>query len=57
MLDAALVILERDGLQGPTIAAVAKEAGVGIGTIYHRFKDRMGLVIAAEDRFLRRPSG
>lgn len=52
MLDAALRILERDGLAGFTIGAVSKEAGVGVGTIYHRFGDRMGLVIAAEDRFL-----
>lgn len=54
MLDAALVILDRDGLTGLTIAAVAKDAGVATGTIYHRFKDRHALIVGAQDRFLNR---
>ncbi|MEZ0050492.1 AcrR family transcriptional regulator [Mycobacterium sp. MAA66] len=54
MLDAALDILDRDGLARLTIAAVAKHADVATGTIYHRFKDRHALIVGAQDRFLNR---
>lgn len=54
MLDAAIIILDRAGLAGLTIAAVGKEAGVGTGTIYHRFRDRRAVLIAAQHRFLAR---
>jgi AcrR family transcriptional regulator len=52
MLDAALEILDKRGLTGLTIAAVATHAGVGIGTIYHRFTDRHALLVGTQDRFL-----
>ncbi len=52
MLDAAIAILDRTGLAGLTIAAVGKEAGVATGTIYHRFRDRRAVLIAAQHRFL-----
>ena len=54
MLDAAITILDRAGLAGLTIAAVGKEAGVATGTIYHRFRDRRAVLIAAQNRFLTR---
>jgi len=34
------------------IAAVSRESGVSNGALYHRFGDRHGLVVAAQDRFL-----
>ncbi|MHB6910359.1 TetR/AcrR family transcriptional regulator [Streptomyces sp. DB-54] len=52
MLDAALAILEREGAAGLTIAAVSQESGVSNGSLYHRFGDRQGLLLAAQQRFL-----
>lgn len=52
MLDAALAILGRDGMTGLSIAAVSCESGVSNGALYHRFGDRHGLLVAAQDRFL-----
>jgi AcrR family transcriptional regulator len=57
MLDAAITILDRAGLTGLTIAAVGKEAGVATGTIYHRFRNRRAVLIAAHDLFLTRLEG
>lgn len=52
MLDAALGIIARDGMAGLSIAAVSRESGVSNGALYHRFGDRHGLLVAAQDRFL-----
>jgi len=52
MLDAALAIIARDSVAGLNIAAVSRESGVSNGALYHRFGDRHGLVVAAQDRFL-----
>jgi AcrR family transcriptional regulator len=52
MLDAALAIIARDGMAGLSIAAVSSESGVSNGALYHRFGDRHGLLVAAQDRFL-----
>lgn len=54
MLDAALAIIAREGMAGLSIAAVSRESGVSNGALYHRFGDRHGLVVAAQDRFLDR---
>jgi AcrR family transcriptional regulator len=54
MLDAALAIIAREGMAGLSIAAVSRESGVSNGALYHRFGDRHGLVVAAQDRFLER---
>lgn len=53
-LDATLEILDRDGMAGLTLSAVSRESGVSNGAIYHRFGDRRGLLIAAQDHFLNR---
>lgn len=52
MLDATLDLLGRGGLQAVTVAAVAAEAGTSNGSLYHRFRDRTGLLVAAQDRAL-----
>jgi AcrR family transcriptional regulator len=54
MLDAALTLLDREGMAGLTIAAVSRESGVSNGALYHRFGDRRSLLQAAHDRFLSR---
>lgn len=54
LLDAALAILARDGMAGLTTAAVSRESGVSNGALYHRFRDRRNLLLAAQDRFLSR---
>ncbi|NPC97904.1 TetR/AcrR family transcriptional regulator [Nocardioides sp. zg-DK7169] len=52
MLDAALTLLADGGLRAVTVAAVAREAGTSNGSLYHRFGDRGGLLLAAQDRAL-----
>jgi AcrR family transcriptional regulator len=54
MLDAALTLLDREGMAGVTVAAISRESGVSNGALYHRFGDRRGLLLAAHDRFLSR---
>jgi AcrR family transcriptional regulator len=44
LLVAGLELLESDGLEGFTIAAVAKRAGVGTGLVYRRFADKNALL-------------
>lgn len=52
MLAATLALLADGGLQAVTIAAVARSAGTSNGSLYHRFGDRTGLLLAAQDRAL-----
>src|SRR4051794_3955329 len=44
LLDAAEAVLERDGLQGLTLRAVAREAGVSHAAPTHHFGDLTGLL-------------
>lgn len=44
LLDAAEVILERDGINGLTLRAAAREAGVSHGAPAHHFGDLSGLL-------------
>ncbi|MFD9033230.1 TetR/AcrR family transcriptional regulator [Streptomyces sp. NPDC059567] len=46
ILDAARRLLAADGFADLSLDAVAKEAGVGVGTVYRRFHNRPGLVYA-----------
>ncbi|MFF4317786.1 TetR/AcrR family transcriptional regulator [Streptomyces sp. NPDC001568] len=46
ILDAARRLLAADGFAELSLDAVAKEAGVGVGTVYRRFHNRAGLVYA-----------
>lgn len=52
MLEATLDLLTAGGLQAVTVAAVARSAGTSNGSLYHRFGDRNGLLLAAQDRAL-----
>lgn len=49
ILDAALEVFARVGLEASTIEVIAAEAGVGTATIYRHFGDRDGLVQAFID--------
>ncbi|MGW7431514.1 TetR/AcrR family transcriptional regulator [Streptomyces sp. NPDC054861] len=46
ILEAARRRLATDGFADLSLDAVAKEAGVGVGTVYRRFRNRAGLVYA-----------
>ncbi|WP_326701490.1 TetR/AcrR family transcriptional regulator [Streptomyces sp. NBC_01754] len=46
ILDAARRLLAADGFADLSLDTVAKEAGVGVGTVYRRFRNRAGLVYA-----------
>lgn len=52
MLDATLELLGEGGLAAVTVAAVAERAGTSNGSLYHRFRGRSGLLLAAQDRAL-----
>ena len=52
MLEATLELLDSGGLPSVTVAAVARRAGTSNGSLYHRFGDRGGLLLAAQDRAL-----
>jgi AcrR family transcriptional regulator len=50
VLEGARAIVAEEGLDAVLVAAVALQAGVGIGTIYARFGDRAGLLRAIQER-------
>jgi AcrR family transcriptional regulator len=54
ILDAARRLLAESGAEGLTMQAVATEAGVGKGTVFHRFGDRDGLTGALIDEYMTR---
>lgn len=49
LLDAAVTLIERHGAAGVTMDALAREAGVGKGTVFRRFGNRTGLMRALLD--------
>lgn len=49
MLAATHELLAAGGLAAVTVAAVARTAGASNGSLYHRFGDRTGLLLAAQD--------
>jgi AcrR family transcriptional regulator len=53
ILEGARRVLAERGADGTSIDAVAREAGVGKGTIFRRFGDRAGLFRALSDEHLR----
>lgn len=50
ILEATDRILAREGPAAVTTKRVAREAGVGVGTLYHHFADRVALLREAERR-------
>lgn len=45
LLAAARSLFGRDGYEGTSIGDVAREAGVGVGTVYHHFEDKRALLL------------
>jgi AcrR family transcriptional regulator len=54
MLDATMALLAEGGLGAVTVAEVVRRAQASNGSLYHRFGDREGLLLAAQDRALGR---
>ena len=54
MLEAAIDIIETDGEAGVRVDLVAEAAGVAKPTLYHFYKNRDGLIIAAQAERYRR---
>ena len=50
VVDSAIAVIARDGLDALSIRRVASEAGVAIGTVQHHFPTRAELVLAALQR-------
>jgi len=46
IMDAALAVFSSKGFGESTVADVAKEAGIGVGTIYNYYKDKHDLLIS-----------
>jgi AcrR family transcriptional regulator len=47
ILDATRAIVLRDGPRAASVAAIARESGAPVGTLYHRFGSRDGVLAAA----------
>jgi len=54
ILDAARALVLRDGPRAASVAAIARESGAPVGTLYHRFGNRDGVLAAAWLRALQR---
>ena len=51
ILKAGYALLEEGGADALTVAAVAEQAGVAVGSIYRRFGDKEGLLLAIQHAF------
>lgn len=51
LLDGAELVMSESGLEGLTVAAVAKRAESSVGSFYARFKDKDGLLHCIFERF------
>ena len=56
LLDAAEKVLEEDGLDAATVPIIARRAGVSVGVVYRRFKNKDALICGVHERFLWRIS-
>jgi AcrR family transcriptional regulator len=54
ILDATRTLVLRDGPRAASVAAIARESGAPVGTLYHRFGNRDGVLAAAWLRALQR---
>jgi AcrR family transcriptional regulator len=54
ILDAARALVLRDGPRAASVAAIARESKAPVGTLYHRFGNRDGVLAAAWLRALER---
>src|SRR6478752_6242785 len=54
ILDVARALLLREGPRAASVATIAAESGAPVGTLYHRFGSRDGVLAAAWIRALER---
>jgi AcrR family transcriptional regulator len=54
ILDGAIRVLDREGLEALTTSRVAEVAGVSVGTLYQYFAHREGILEALQERELER---
>lgn len=54
LLDAAETMLAEHGLDGATVPAIAKRAGLSVGVVYRRFPDKDALLRGVYERFFDR---
>lgn len=52
VIDAAIAVIRRDGLDAATITAVARELSVARTVVYHHFGDHDGLIAAIGDSIM-----
>jgi len=52
LLDAAEAVLAKDGLEGASVAEIARRAGSSVGAFYARFHDKEGLLCYLFERFV-----
>ena len=57
IIDATIARLQTQGEAGVNIKEISAETGVSYGAIYHHFKDRDGLIHAAQFERLRHQPG
>ncbi|MEH0574452.1 MULTISPECIES: helix-turn-helix domain-containing protein [Streptomyces] len=51
LMQAGYTLLEEGGVDALTVAAVAERAGMAVGSIYRRFGDKEGLLLAIQHAF------
>lgn len=54
LLATAEAVIEEMGIEGATVPAIAGRAGVAVGTVYKRFRDKDALLRAVYERFFTR---
>lgn len=54
LLDAAELALAEVGVEGATVPAIAGRAGMSVGVVYRRFRDKDALLRAVYERFFER---
>src|SRR6185436_14876416 len=54
LLDAAEALLDENGLDAATVPAIAERAGVSVGVVYRRFRNKDELLRAVYERFFQR---
>jgi AcrR family transcriptional regulator len=55
IMDAAMAVFSREGYDGATIANVAAEAGVAVGTVYNYFPSKRELLVEIAENYVIAP--